>query len=138
MMWEQIEDGALLRVKANGVLLARHVRACVSSNARRIGLLGEHRVEPDGGALLFLPRSRRGKSGPATAIHTLGMRFAIAAAWLGAGGQVVHSQLAKPWLPYLASPRPAHFVLEVHPEHLSRLDRGVEIKWDLSRPEVDR
>jgi uncharacterized membrane protein (UPF0127 family) len=138
MMWEQIEDGALLRVRANGFLFARHVRACVSSNARRIGLLGEHRIEPERGVLLFLPKSRRGKSGPATAIHTVGMRFAIAAVWMDEMGHVMHSLLAKPWLPYLASPRPAHFVLEVHPRHLSRLGRGVEVEWELSRREEDR
>lgn len=135
MISDPIHNGDILEVKVNGTLLAAQVRACVSARARRVGLLGERHIKPDGGVLLVLPKSRRGKAGPATAIHTLGMRFPIAAAWMDASGQVVHSQLARPWLPFIASPLPASFILEVHPEHLPRLKPGADVEWDPSSAE---
>ena len=79
--------------------------------------------------LLVIPVGRRRKSGLATSIHTLGMRFPIAAVWMAESGEVVHAVLANPWRPYYGSPRPASYVLEMHPVHFSALHIGSLVSW---------
>jgi uncharacterized membrane protein (UPF0127 family) len=49
--------------------------------------------------------------------------------WINRRGQVTHVQLAKPWRPYYASPKPACFVLETSPEFLEKISVGSEVEY---------
>lgn len=124
-----IEDGAHLRLMAEGHVIADRILYCSSSASRREGLLGLDRLERGEGLLMAMPKSRRGKRGLITSIHMLGMRFPICVAWLDEGGSVVHSTLAKPWGLYYGSPQPAWYVLEAHPDLIEVLSTGTVLHW---------
>jgi uncharacterized membrane protein (UPF0127 family) len=126
---EKLHDGVILKVFVDGSALADRVQVCVSSSARRQGLLGKKELGRREGALLVMPEKRRCRAGLVTSIHTMGMRFPITAAWLAEDGEIVHVLPARPWRPYFASPNPASCVLEVHPELRSRLEIGSILTW---------
>jgi len=126
---QPLHDGLLLKVSVDGIELADRVHVCVSSRARREGLLGRMELSRREGALLVMPEGRRRRSGLVTSIHTLGMRFPIMAVWLADDGEIVHVALARPWRPHFGSPNPASYVLEVHPDLRSRLEVGSILTW---------
>lgn len=126
----EFRDGDHLVLKVEGRVIADRVIYCASSASRREGLLSLDRLERGEGILMEMPGSRRGKRGLVTSIHMLGMRFPIAAAWLDGNGRIVHSTVAKPWGPYYASPEPAWFVLEVHPDSIGDLEVGQVVTWE--------
>ena len=126
----EFRDGDHLVLKVEGRVIADRVIYCASSASRREGLLSLDRLERGEGILMEMPGSRRGKRGLVTSIHMLGMRFPIAAAWLDGNGRIVHSTVAKPWGPYYASPEPAWFVLEVHPDLIGDLEVGQVVTWE--------
>jgi len=130
---DAIKDGDILVIYVDGIQLSDRVVACISSFTRRRGLLGRKSVTKDEGVLLVMPERRRGGMGLNTSIHTLGMKFPIAVAWLGEGGEIIHAALARSWRPHHASPRPASYVLEVHAAHISRLSLGSVVSWQPSR-----
>jgi len=47
-----------------------------------------------------------------SSIHMLFMNFDIAAIWINSHKQVVHTEVARRWQPYYASPAPARYILE--------------------------
>jgi uncharacterized membrane protein (UPF0127 family) len=126
----EFRDGDHVALKIGGRVIADRVIYCASSASRREGLLSLDRLERGEGILMEMPGSRRGKRGLVTSIHMLGMRFPIAAAWLDGNGRIVHSTVAKPWGPYYASPEPAWFVLEVHPDSIGDLEVGQVVTWE--------
>jgi uncharacterized membrane protein (UPF0127 family) len=129
---EKLQDDFTLTVYVDGMELADRIHVCVSSRARRQGLLGMRALGRGEGVLLVMPEGRRSKAGLATSIHTLGMRFPITVAWLSARGEIMHIVMARPWRPYFASPSPASCVLEVHPDHRSRLATGSVASWTVN------
>ena len=126
---QALQDGLLLKVCVDGIEIADRVHVCVSSKARRQGLLGKRELGRREGALLVMPERRKRRSGLVTSIHTFGMRFPITVAWLADDGEIVHVVLARPWRPYYRSPHPASYVLEVHSELRSRLEIGSILTW---------
>jgi uncharacterized membrane protein (UPF0127 family) len=124
-----IADQSRLKIYSGDHLIADHVIYCSSHESRRKGLLGRSRIDPNEGILMEMPGLRKGKSGIVNSIHLLGMRFAIAAAWLDLDGKVVHSVLAKRWRPYYGTTHPSWYVLEVHPSKLSLLSEGTLLAW---------
>lgn len=125
-----MEDGVQVRLKVGGQVIADRVIVCSSSASRREGLLGLTELRPGEGLLMAMPKGRRGKKGLVTSIHMIGMRFPICAAWLDEGGKVVHSTLARAGGLYFASPQPAWYVLEVHPDLVRTLQEGVVVEWE--------
>lgn len=123
------KDRALLMVFADGNKLASQVVVCVSAGARREGLLNRKSLIQEEGVLLVMPELRSERPGLATSIHMMRMKFPVATAWLSADGEVVHAVLARPWRLYYGSPNPASYVLEVHPDHLSKLKVGTKVTW---------
>lgn len=117
-----------VKVKINGLLKAKHVSYCDNMASRRKGLLGRASLAADAGVLMAMPKWQ-GFFGLLTAIHMVGMKFPIAVAWLDKKGRVIHSTLARPgWRLYFTW-RPTAYVIELHPDHLSLLQRGVEVDW---------
>ncbi len=64
-----------------------------------------------------------------SSIHMFFVFFPIAAVWIDSQGVVTSAQLAKPWRPYYASPKPARYVLEAGPELLTKLTVGDRIEF---------
>lgn len=126
-----MNDGAHLRVLADGHVIADKIIYCCKSASRREGLLSLNHLEQGEGILLEMPRARQGKKGFITSIHMVGMGFPISVAWLDHEGRVVHSTLAKPWGLYYGSPQPAWYVLEAHPVLLDSLSVGTKLSWEL-------
>lgn len=125
-----IQDGAHLRIKIRDQVIADRVIYCKSSASRREGLLSLRKLESGEGILMEMPGSRQGKKGVVTSIHMMGMKFPICVAWLDQEGQVVHATIAKPWGLYYASPEPAWYVLEAHPDLVDQLEKGIKIHWE--------
>ena len=67
-----------------------------------------------------------------SSIHLFFVCFPIAAIWIDSMGRVTSTQLAKPWRPYYASPKPAQFVLETSPDFLTQVEVGDEFNFVLS------
>ena len=128
----EAKDGECLKVAVDGEVLADNVIFCVSSDSRMTGLLDKREIGLEDGILMKMPGGRVGKSGLMTSIHMMGMKFDIAAAWLDEGGEVVHSVLAKKWHPYYGSPKPAWYVMELHPDHLNKVSVGKKLDFSIS------
>ena len=90
-----------------------------SARARRRGLLGRDGIE---GALLL---------GPASSVHTLGMRFAIDVAYLDRTFRILAVRTMRPGRVGLPRPR-SRYVLEAEAGHMERwgVRRGVRITVD--------
>ena len=129
-MWVGMDDGAHILLRVDGRVIADRVIYCSSSASRREGLLDLRELEPGEGILMAMPGWRRGKRGLVTSIHMIGMRFPICVAWLDQAGKVAHSALARPWGLYYASPEPAWYVLETHPDLIGTLEKGVVVRWE--------
>lgn len=85
-----------------GVRLLAEVPRTRRERAR--GLLGRTSLEPTAGLLLERVRS----------VHTIGMRFSLAVAFLDDGLRIIEVVLARPGLVFLPRRRARH-VLEAHP-----------------------
>lgn len=64
-----------------------------------------------------------------TSIHMLFVFFPIAVVWIDSTGKVTHTQIARPWRPYYASPTPARYVLETSPDFLEQIQVGDEVEF---------
>lgn len=87
------------------------------------GLLGRDSIESDEG--LYFPGT--------SSLHMLGMRFPIAACWLSpvdaSGARVVLGlELLRPWRSFGFAPSGAEGVIEAHPELLTRLRVGAQVR----------
>jgi uncharacterized membrane protein (UPF0127 family) len=106
--------------RQTGAVLARSARWCSSRASRLRGLQYRRRLEPGEALILVKPRDSIFNS----SIHMLWVFFPIAAVWINSQGQVTSTQLAKPWRPYYASPKPARYVLEAAPSLLEHVKVG--------------
>jgi len=84
------------------------------------------RLSP-GEALLLDERS---DSRAGAAIHMFFVPFAIAAVWINSAGFVVDKVLARPWRPFYGPRAPARYILETHPDFLSRIEVNEELDFD--------
>ena len=128
-MSNQICHQNLLAVSIQGELIAEGVRLCVSRKERKKGVLGITNLQPSQGALLDL----RGRP-PLRflfGIHTVGVPFNLAAAWVGADSCIIDRFLAVPGRFYLP-PRVPAYVLELHASHFEKLVPGADVTWTLS------
>jgi len=120
----------LVRVTADGTVIADKVVYADTYQLRRKGLLGKDRLEANEGALLVMPC----KTGLSLlhSIHMFGVPFDLAVAWLDLKGQIIQTKRAKPGRMYFP---PGFFtdtayILELHPQHLSLLQSAPEITWE--------
>jgi uncharacterized membrane protein (UPF0127 family) len=106
--------------RASGEVLVPSARWCEGALCRLVGLQFRRPLSEGEGLLLVMPQESVVKS----SIHMFFVFFPIAAIWMDDQGQVTSAQLAKPWRPYYASPRPARYVLETAPEVLDSVREG--------------
>jgi uncharacterized membrane protein (UPF0127 family) len=79
------------------------------------------------GEAIILANPKQGVT--ASSIHMFFVFFPIAAVWINEKGHITSTQLAKPWRPYYASPKPARYVLETSPEFLERVSVGDRVDF---------
>jgi uncharacterized membrane protein (UPF0127 family) len=106
-------------------VLIDSARWCESRFCRLRGLQFRQSPKPGEGLLLVMSKD----SVVETSIHMFFVFFPIAAVWINSQGQITHAQLAKPWRPYYASPRPARYVLETTPDFLEKVTVGDEVDF---------
>jgi uncharacterized membrane protein (UPF0127 family) len=106
-------------------VLIDSARWCESRFCRLRGLQFHQSPKPGEGLLLVMSKD----SVVETSIHMFFVFFPIAAVWINSQGQITHAQLAKPWRPYYASPRPARYVLETTPDFLEKVTVGDEVDF---------
>ena len=112
----------------SGEIMFQRVRWCSSRWCRFRGLQLRHKLTPGEALLLVHPDDSQLQS----SIHMFFVFFPIAAIWIDSTGRVTSAQLAKPWRPYYASPKPAQFVLETSPDFLTQVEVGDEFNFVLS------
>jgi len=98
---------------------------CSSRLCRLKGLQFSKPLQPHQGLLL----ANKNEGVASSSIHMFFVFFPIAAIWINNDGLITSAQLAKPWRPYYASPKPARYILEASPEILSRVSVGDEVEF---------
>lgn len=111
--------------EATREVLIESVRWCSSALCRLRGLQFRSKLDP--GEAILLANPKEGIT--ASSIHMFFVFFPIAAVWINEKGKVTSAQLAKPWHPYYASPEPARYVLETHPEFLEKISIDDWVKF---------
>ncbi|MFQ5943840.1 MAG: DUF192 domain-containing protein [Anaerolineales bacterium] len=114
--------------RRTGEVMFQRARWCSSRWCRLWGLQFRRRLAPGEALILVHPD----ESVLQSSIHMFFVIFPIAAIWIDSMGRVTSAQLAKPWRPYYASPKPAQYVLETVPEFLSQVEVGDEFNFVLS------
>jgi uncharacterized membrane protein (UPF0127 family) len=112
--------------EAAGPPLLHGARWCASFMSRLRGLMFRDRIAPGEAIVLVEGRDSRA----AVTIHMFFVPFTIATVWINASGQVVDKVAAKPWRPYYAPRAPARYILETHPEFLTRVAIGDELVFE--------
>lgn len=112
----------------SGEIMFRRARWCSSRWCRFRGLQFRRRLRE--GEALVLVHLEEGVL--QSSIHMFFVFFPIAAIWIDSMGRVTSTQLARPWRPYYASPKPAQYVLETAPELLSQISVGDEFNFVLA------
>jgi uncharacterized membrane protein (UPF0127 family) len=111
--------------RETGEVLIDSALWCESRLCRLRGLQFSKPPKPGEGLLLVMPK----ESVVETSIHMFFVFFPIAAVWINNQGQVTSAQLAKPWRPYYASPKPAQYVLETTPDFLEKISVGEDVDF---------
>jgi uncharacterized membrane protein (UPF0127 family) len=120
----------LVRIRADQEIIADKVVYADTRELRNKGVLGRYSLNLDEGVLLVTPR-RTGFS-LLHSIHMFGVPFKLAVAWLDKSGHILHLKIAKPGRMYFPPGlcTDTRFVLEVHPDHYSRLEKSTQIQWE--------
>ncbi len=122
-----IENKAIVKIvqRDTKYVIVESAIWCSSRLCRLRGLQFSKPLEPDQGLLMV----NQSEGVASTSIHMFFVFFPIAAIWINNDGLVTSAQLAKPWRPYYASPKPARYILEAPPETLSRVSVGDEVDF---------
>ena len=102
-------------VRGEDVLASAEV--AVTRKLRRRGLFGRDSLD---GVLVLRPCRQ---------VHTVGMKFPIAVAWVTRDHIIADVKIAKPGGLMYGTWRAASFILEAHTDHLSALSKGSRLDW---------
>ena len=104
------------------------VTLCDTPLSRLLGLMFRRRIDEDEALLFDFEGEGRMARGRGTlfgnAIHMLFVFFPIACIWLDENFEVVDKVIAKPFRPFYAPKRQAHYLLECHPRVFSEVAVG--------------
>jgi uncharacterized membrane protein (UPF0127 family) len=106
-------------------VIVHSARWCSSRLCRLRGLQYRRHLNPGESLILVKPADSIVNS----SIHMFFVFFPIAAVWINDNGRITSAQLARPWRPYYASPKPARYVLEASPEILNHIAVGDEVDF---------
>ena len=116
---------AKLVQRQSGNVLLSQVKWCSSRLCRLVGYQFRRRLKSDEALVMVYPKD----SVSATSIHMFFVFTPLTVIWINSLGRVPSVQLAKPWRPYYASPEPACYVLEAHPDFIAQLHPGDEVDF---------
>jgi uncharacterized membrane protein (UPF0127 family) len=105
--------------------LVPRARWCDSFGSKLRGFMLQRALAPDEGLVLVQPAESRVNS----AIHMLFVFFDLGVLWVDDAGQVVDQVLARRWRLHYAPRSPARYVVEAHPDILSRVQVGDRIEF---------
>jgi uncharacterized protein len=112
--------------------LIHSARWCSGSLCKLRGLQFRRSLDDGEGLILVGGSDSVAKS----SIHMFFVFFPIAAVWINSDLVTTHKALALPWRPYYASPTPACYVLETHPDFLGKIAVGEALAFQfLDGPE---
>ena len=100
------------------------ITVCDTFGTRLRGLMFRRSLGTDEGLLLVGARDQRLDS----AIHMLFVPFDLAVVWINSSFEVADKVLARAWRAAYVPSRPARYVLELHPVHLSAYDVGNKVE----------
>jgi uncharacterized membrane protein (UPF0127 family) len=105
--------------------LVPRARWCDSFGSKLRGFMLQRALAPEEGLVLVQPAASRVNS----AIHMLFVFFDLGVLWVDDAGRVVDQVLARRWRLHYAPRSPARYVVEAHPDILSRVQVGDHIEF---------
>lgn len=109
--------------KSSSPFLVVYVKYCDTFFSKLKGLMFSRELKPDNGIIIVEKNESRMK----TAIHMMFMNYDITALWLDKNMVIIDKVLAKRWIPYYSSKKPAQFVIELHKSRFSEYSIGDEL-----------
>ena len=106
--------------KSTSPFLIVNVKYCDTFFSKFKGLTFSKELKPDHGIIIV----EKNESSLTTAIHMMFMNFDITVLWLDKDMVVIDKVLAKRWVPYYASAKPAQYVVELHHSRFSDYSIG--------------
>ena len=112
--------------KSSSPFLVVNVKYCDTFFSKLKGLMFSRELKPDNGIIIV----EKNESRMNTAIHMMFMNYDITALWLDKNMVIIDKVLAKRWVPYYTSKKPAQFVVELHKSKFSEYSIGDELVFD--------
>ncbi len=109
--------------KSSSPFLVVNVKYCDTFFSKLKGLMFSRELKPDNGIIIV----EKNESRMNTAIHMMFMNYDITALWLDKNMVIIDKVLAKRWVPYYSSKKPAQFVVELHKSKFSEYSIGDEL-----------
>jgi len=100
-----------------------YVKVCDTFFSKFKGLMFTRELKPDHGIIIV----EKNESRMSTAIHMMFMNYDITVLWLDKNMVIIDKVLAKKWVPYYASTKPAQYVVELHQSRFSEFSIGDEM-----------
>ena len=121
-----MSDWRAIKNLRTGEIILRKAERRAGFAGRLRGLIGVKRLPPETGLLCVAPRQSR----IACAIHTMGMRFALAVVWLDENRVVVDACRALPWRMMRLPKAPARYTIEAEPDLLRKTAIGDQLMFN--------
>ena len=109
--------------KSSSPFLVVNVKYCDTFFSKLKGLMFSRELKPEKGIIIV----EKNESRMNTAIHMMFMNYDITALWLDKNMVIIDKVLAKKWVPYYSSKKPAQFVVELHKSRFSEYSIGDEL-----------
>jgi len=100
-----------------------NVKYCDTFFSKLKGLMFSRELKPNNGIIIV----EKNESRMNTAIHMMFMKYDITVLWLDKKMVVIDKILAKRWVPYYSSKKPAQYVVELHQSKFSEYLIGDEL-----------
>ena len=101
------------------------VKYCDTFLSKFIGLMFSRELKPDQGLIIV----EKSESRINTAIHMMFMNYDITVLWLDKNMAIVDKALARKWVPFYSSKKPAQYVIELHKSKFSEYSIGNKLAF---------
>ena len=109
--------------KSSSPFTVVNVKYCDTFYSKFIGLMFSRELKPDYGLIIVENNETRIN----TAIHMMFMNYDITVLWLDKKMVIIDKVLAKKWVPFYSSKKPAQYVVELHHSKFSEYSIGDEL-----------
>jgi len=100
-----------------------NLKYCDAFGSKLIGLMFTKELKPDHGIIMVEEQESKIN----TSIHMMFMNYDLTVLWLDAQMVVVDKVLARKWMPFYISKKPAKYVVELHSEHFADYAIGEQL-----------